>query len=166
MHSRIFQLSTKRLPKDEWIDDNYFVDDYAYFGIDYTGESEDRKGDIEWLKEILPEKMFKVEGNKITIINNGECLFGEYKKDLIKKATNLIFEAGEEPGAVLHSFVGVGAYEISQRAKRIIDTDMLFSIEGWNNLGYSNDLVEYAHFVFKNGKSKTLYINGILDYHF
>lgn len=166
MHSRIYQLSTKRLPKDEWIDDNSFIDYYGGFGIDYTHESEDREDDLKWLGQYLPKKTFKINGDEITILNNGECLFNEYKKDLAEKVNKLTFETGGEIGSVLHSFLGCGAYEISNRAKRIIDTEFLFSIDDWNFLDYSNGLVEYAYNVFKNNKSKTLYVNGILDYHF
>lgn len=166
MHSRIYQLSTERLPQDEWIDDLTFIDNYGQFNIDYTCKSDDREDDLEWLKKCLPKNVFKMEGDKITILNNGECLFNEYKKDLLDKVNKLTFETGDGMSAVLHSFVGCGAYDLSLRARRIIDAEFLFSIESWNFLDYSNCLVEYAHSVFKNGKGKTLYVNGILDYHF
>lgn len=161
MHSRIFQLSAEKLPKENWIDDLCITDyDMGYFGIDYCGETDYYDDDLKWLKQVLPKEVFKVKGRKIEIVSDGSCLFDEYKNDLLQKVQDMSFSGGAK------SFLGVGPFGISYRAKRIIETDFLFRIDDFGGLGTTNTLVEYAHTAMHNDKyPKTLYINGILDYH-
>lgn len=160
MHSTIFQLSTERLSEDEWINENTFIEDYGRFGIDYTNEGIDREEEIESLADILPKSVFKVEGDKVTILNNGECLFEQYKRDLQQILDEMTYNKGTS------SALASGAYRLSKRALRIIDCNTLFHIPEWNWLGTSNDLLEYANYAFEKRKPKTLYICGILDYHY
>lgn len=160
MHSTIFQLSTERLSEDKWINENTFLEDYGKFGIDYTNEDIDRQEAIERLAEILPKSVFKVEGDKVTILNNGECLFEQYKKDLQQILDKMTYNKD------IDSALSLGAYRLFKRAMRIIDCNSLFHIPDWNWLGTSNDVLEYANYAFEKGKPKVLYIGGILDYHF
>lgn len=162
MHSRIFQLSTRRIPEEDWINENSFdFETYGRFGIDYVSVLVDRENSLDWLKDVLPEKMFKVEGDKITILNDGSCLFEGYKNDLMEMVNKLTFV-----GDVQNSFLGIGAFKIEHRAKKIINTDFLFSIEDWTELDTPNDLVGYCYDTFHSDKPKILYVNGILDYHY
>lgn len=160
MHSTIYQLSTERLDKDEWINENTFLEGYGEHGIDYTNADVDRDWQLEKLSDILPKSVFKVEGDKITILNNGECLFEQYKKDLQEILDKMTYNCGRD------SALGIGAYRLSQRAMKIIDTSSLFHIPEWNWLDTSNTLIEYANYVFEKDKPKILYVNGILDYHY
>ena len=157
MRSRIFQLSTERLPKDEWIDEISISDaDMGYYGIDYYGETETYEEDLKHLAEILPKEVFKVEGNKITILSDGSCLFEQYKKELLEMVQEMDF----------NSFLNTAPFKIKEKAKKIIPTDYLFYIQDWGGyLETSNALIEYAANAVREGKPKELYINGILYYH-
>lgn len=162
MHSRIFQLSTKKLPKEEWINDLSISEaDMGYHGIDYCDETDDRKYDLKWLAEVLPKEVFRVKGGKIEIISDGSCLFDAYKKELLEKVQNMEFSEGT------CTFLGLGPSEICYRARRIIDTDFLFLINDWDGLCRFNSLVRYAHYAMHDENAqKVLYVNGILDYHY
>lgn len=160
MHSTIFQLSTERLSKDKWINEDTFLEEHGKFGIDYTYEYKDREYAINMLADILPKSVFKVEGDNVTILNNGDCLFEQYKKDLQQILDKMTYNKD------IDSALALGAYRLSKRALRIIDCNTLFHITDWNWLGTSNDILEYANFVYEKGNPKVLYINGILDYHF
>ena len=165
MHSRIFQLSTKRLPEEEWITDLSISEaDMGYHGIDYCGENYDRENDLERLANVLPKEVFKVEGDKIEIISDGSCLWEAHKAKMIEVIKNMEYLGGETP---YQSFFNLGGYKITCMAKNMLDTDFLFYIDDWNGCcGTSNDLLHYAiHAMASKDYPKVLYVNGILDYH-
>ena len=112
------------------------------------------------LKKCTGLNDIKVEGDKVTILNNGECLFEQYKKDLQQILDKMTYNKDVD------SALSLGAYRLFKRAMRIIDCNSLFHIPDWNWLGTSNDILEYANYAFEKGKPKVLYIGGILDYHF
>ncbi len=165
MHSRIFQLSTEKLPQDEWINELSISDaDMGYHGIDYCGDTDNREDDLSLLAHVLPKDVFKVTGDKIEIISDGSCLFDDYKRRFISTLQNMEF-AG--PFYDNQSWVGLGEYTLCRMARNILDIDFLFYIDDWSGcLSKSNELIHYAHHVFADDKPKVLYVNGILDYHF
>lgn len=163
MHSRIFQLSTKKLPKDEWINEFSISDsEMGYYGIDYCDETDTYKEDLEELAKILPKDVFKMKGRKIEIISDGSCLFENYKARILKMVLNMEYDRGE------YQFLGLTPYKIGNLVRNILNTDFLFFIdEEGDNVERSNALVSYAFNAMNDEKyPKTLYINGILDYHF
>lgn len=166
MHSRIFQLSAERLPEDEWIDESNISEyDMGFNGIDYCRISEDREDDLEWLANVLPKEVFKVEGDRIEIISDGSCLWEAHKAQMIDTVKNMEYTGAENPR---QNFFALGDYILARMAKNMLDTDFLFYIDGWNGCcSKSNDLLHYALYAMKNDNSpRVLYVNGILDYHF
>lgn len=166
MHSRIFQLSTKRLDKEEWInEDDISEADMGYNGIDYCFESDDREEDLKWLANHLPKEVFKVEGDRIEIISDGSCLWEAHKTKMIDAIKNMAYTGGE---SAYQDFFALGGYIIARMAKNMLGLDFLFYIDDWNECcGKSNDLLQYVLYAMEDDKhSKVLYVNGILDYHF
>lgn len=162
MHSRIFQLSTEKLPQDEWIDCGSIPDmDMGRFLIDYYGRTDYYDEDLKDLAETLPRSVFKVEGRKIEIVSDGSCLFEQYKKDLLWMVSKLQYDSGD------FQFLGFGPYAIADRARKIINTSFLFYMDNWTSgIDTIESLVSYAFCAMNDGKyPRTLYVNGILDYH-
>lgn len=167
MHSRIFQLSTKRLPEEKWIDEsNISESDMGYLGIDYCRVSNNREEDLEWLAECLPKDVFKVEGDRIEIISDGSCLWEAHKAKMLDVIKNMEYSGSGNPR---QNFFALGDYTIARMAKNMLGIDFLFYIDCWDQCcGRSNDLLHYALYAMKDDKDcpRTLYVNGILDYHF
>lgn len=162
MHSRIFQLSTENLPQDEWINYDSISDlDMGRYFIDYCVRTDYYEDDLKRLAEILPKRVFKVEGRKIEIVSDGSCLFEQYKKDLLWMVSEMQFDSGD------FQFLGFAPYAIADRARRIINTDFLFYMEDWSGgVGTTETLISYAFNAMNDERyPKTLYINGILNYH-
>lgn len=165
MHSRIFQLSEKRLPEDEWIDESNISEyEMGVNGIDYCRISEDREDDLEWLANVLPKEVFKVEGDRIEIISDGSCLWEAHKAQMLDVIKNMEYSGSENPR---QNFFALGDYILARMAKNMLGIDFLFYIDCWNGCcSKSNDLLHYALYAMKNETaSRVLYVNGILDYH-
>lgn len=58
MHSRIYQLSTKELDQDDFLEDYHIHDWFLETVADYVNDS-DREKDIEWLEESLSGVTFE-----------------------------------------------------------------------------------------------------------
>ena len=166
MHSRIFQLSTKRLDEDEWINEYDISEaDMGYNGINYCSVSDDREDDLEWLANALPKEVFKVKGDRIEIISDGSCLWETHKAKMIETIKNMEYNGS---GHAKNDFLALGGSIIARMAKNMLDLNFLFYLDDWNECcGKSNELLHYAVCAMADEKrSKTLYVNGILDYHF
>lgn len=165
MHSRIYQLSTERLPQEEWLtESDISTSDMDHECIDYVQECPGRRD--EFLKQfvnVLPEDVFKVKGDTITIVADPAVLWDRYKAELISLLENMEFKDEEYDKK---SWLGLGEYYLCRRAQKMIDIDSLFYIMDWTDcLAKSNSLVSYAHHLWEDGV-RTIYICGILDYHF
>lgn len=161
MHSRIYQLSTERLPQHEWLTENDIspIDIHSRF-TDYVAECPERRDEfLENIADALPKEVFHVNGDCITIIANPAVLWDKYKADFISLLQNMEFESEKYDAT---SWRGLGDYYLCRKANRIIDIDSLFYIMDWDE---SNGLVSFAYHLWKKGE-RVIYINGILDYHF
>lgn len=165
MHARIYQLNTERLPKEDWINEYTFEPDHLnQFLVDYVNDNreEHRNEDLKWLKELLPETTFKMEGDEITIIGDGRESFYEWRLKAFSLLNNMNYD----------SWARNDSYKLLNMGRKIIDTDHLFYIEDWSGLGWVNTLFEvakYAHEdMLKSGSEEypKLYVNGILDFHY
>mgnify|MGYP007039811124 CR=1 FL=1 len=76
MHSRIFQLSEKRIPESEYMQLSFYYDHWFTNEIaDWIDES-DRNDDIEWLKSVYSDGVVYGEDD------NGQYLIVESKKKI------------------------------------------------------------------------------------
>lgn len=158
MHARIYQISLENKCQDDWITEFSITEsDMGYLGIDYASPSTSREKDLEWLKECLPTDMFLMEGNEITILNDGtETLTNVFER--IKEYVN---------GIDIDEYVNdmtFFEYRIKAKSRDILDISHLFFTDGWSDYPtYSTEFVRYCH-TLKPGTK--IYVNGILDYHF
>ena len=169
MHSFIYQIKAINRPtNDELIDEDYFDDSYYNeHGIDYMTLLEDgseRRNDaLENLKEILPESMFKVDGDCIEVLSDGKEVFEAWKEELLELVTNMEYDM---EGGLHYSFCSLGEYSIKTQSRSLFPTDSLFSLfdeEGdiWETLERSTALVLFA----KRYVGKKLYVGSIFDDH-
>ena len=158
MHARIYQISLENKCEEDWINDELITDsDMAYYGIDYVCESDEREDDLQWLKDTLPTDMFSVNGNEITLLNDGaDILASHFKK--IKDYINGISEENYVNDTFPYD------YKIKNLVNNILNIEHLFFIDDWSNCPtYSIDFIRYCH---QRGKGTKFYVNGILDYHY
>lgn len=158
MHARIYQISLENKCQDDWIsEDSITESDMGYLGIDYITESRDREDDLKWLKDCLPTSMFSVEGNEITLLNDGN--------EILRRSFNSIkdFVNGVDVEDYIKDLI-MFEYRIKSKSRDILNICHLFFIDGWaGHPCHSTDFVRFCHGCKPGTK---LYVNGILDYHF
>lgn len=173
MHSFIYQIKAINRPtNDELIDEDYFDESYLNeHGVDYMTLLEDgseRRNDaLENLKEILPESMFKVDGDCIEVISDGKEVFEAWKKYMLELVSNMEYQLEVKTADdFCHDFCGVGSYLVEKNAKTLINTYSLFySLDEdgsvFETLSSGTSLVLFA----KRYVGKKLYVGSIFDYH-
>lgn len=101
MHSRIFQISEKPIPKDEYFNEERYYDSFVGSIADYVAETkkEDRESELQWLEGCMNGAV-KREGEKFTIINKHAYFKPMFKQFVgnVKLLKNISFEhfVGEE----------------------------------------------------------------------
>lgn len=162
-HSRIYQVSSKRIAKGDYASPDDFYEnsgDFAdYIGDEQTGD--DRKEDIEHLANTLSD-IFDLSDDGETLIYKGDEAMQKFKKDwaaAIRKAAREITEDNvleSSPRWQVRSICNETHLQTSRRVK----------IEEWNGwAGPMDDLIEWmAYKKFKAGKK--LYIGAVIDYHY
>lgn len=156
MHARIYQISLKNKHQDDWITEHSISDtDMGSLGIDYTAPSRNRNEDLELLKIALPTDMFSMNGNEVTLLNDGT--------DVLRKA--LISIRGYVNGITEDGYINSGMFEdrITSLSCNVLNVNHLFYIDDDSEPVRSTEFIRYCH-ALKPGTK--LYINGILDYHF
>ena len=75
MHSRIYQISTKPIHKDDYIDESNYYDHWFLHSVaDYVNDDTDRTDDIKWFKEC-----YEKDGLSFGTDENGEYFIVEDK---------------------------------------------------------------------------------------
>lgn len=153
-HSRIFELSTEPITKDEYVTESTFYDGFVGSVADYVDGNTDREEDIKWL-------LYVVEGYGVTYNKeNQSIIFNEdFKLNYFKEkfesfkiaAHNITFEQFAGVNSM-----GLGIYTL----KNYIEDKYGFYIykDGlWSTLdSFVRDLKEGV----------TYYIGAIIDYHY
>ena len=161
MHSNIFQITTERVGKDCYLnEDTLMQGDNGYY--DYCSEISDevRKENINYLVEsILPKGMFELTSDDTMRYNGGmEQWKEEFVADIRKKAEAITTENMME-------CVG-SVYQLKEALKNPLDTGYHFYLneEGWQS--YAEQSFDFMEFVCTLEVGTTLYIGGVIDYHF
>ena len=160
MHSRIFQISTVRVDKE-----NYLNEDTLQQGdgslYDYCAEvdDEERKQDIADLVEYaLPKGMFELTSDDTIRYNGGIEQWKEgVVADIHKKAEAITTENMLEYMPI---------YNLKEALKNPLDTNYHFYLDGEGWQSYAEQSFAFMEFVCTLEPGTTLYIGGVIDYHF
>lgn len=160
MHSRIFQISTTRVEEDNYLNENTLLQGDGIF-YDYCAEidNEERKQDIADLVEYaLPKGMFELTSDDtIRYKGSGEKWKEEFVANIRKKAEVITTENMLEWGPV---------YYLKQALNNPLNTDYHFYLDGEGCQSYAEQSFAFMKFVSTLEPGTTLYIGGVIDYHF
>lgn len=160
MHSRIFQISSKRIAKGDYANPEDFYDNSGDFAdyIGYEIEGDERKADIGCLAEELSDLFALDESGEALIYKGGLDAFKQAWADAIHKTVE-----GITADNVLMTMVRYRLECICNETH--LRSSFRVFIPEWN--GYAatmSDLIGYiASERFKPGKK--LYIGAVIDYH-
>ena len=161
MHSKIFQITETRVDKDNYLnEDTLMQGDGSFF--DYCAEidEEERKEQIENLvNSILPEGMFELTSDDTIVYKGGaEKWVESFVADIHDKAAAITAKnAMEWFGAV---------YRLEQALKDPLDTCYWFYRDAEGISAYAEQSYDFMHEVCRLEPGPTLYIGGVIDYHF
>lgn len=165
MHSKIFQISSKPIPKAKWDNgSDYF--EQMNGAADYIGdeqENDDRKDCIANLAGELKD-LFTLDEKGTALVYKGADGLKAFKKawsDAIHEQAALITPESVVHGACMERYILQ-----SMCNQTHLRTSFRVNIEEWN--GYPSpmeDMIEWIdHEGFKRGKK--VYIGSVFDYHF
>lgn len=153
MHSRIFQLSTKPIEKEDYITEEDFIDSFVGKIADYVSSNTDREDDIEWFKSCYSKAKVSVEDSVVIFPKGFREGYFENKFEVFKKlSSELTFE----------EFAGLKYSGSIFDIKEALEDEYGFYIyiedEGVNTLDY---------FIRRLMKENTIYYFGAtVDYHY
>lgn len=160
MHSRIFQISTERVDRDNYLDENT-LEQGSYDFYDYCANigDEERKEDISDLVEYaLPKGMFELTSDDTILYKGGiEQWKAEYVANVRKKAETLTVENMLEWSTI---------YYLKQAIENPLDTGYHFYLDGEGCQSFAEASFAFMEFVCTLEPGTTLYIGGVIDYHF
>lgn len=161
MHSKIFQITQTRVDKENYLnEDTLMQGDDSYF--DYCAEidDEERKKHIDYLvNHILPKGMFELTSEDTILYKGGaEKWKEEFASEVRKKAEAII------PDKVLE-WVGP-VYQLKKFLKDPLDTGYWFYTDAEGVQSYAEQSYEFLREICTLEPGTTLYIGGVIDYHF
>lgn len=157
MHSRIFQVSSSPIKKEDYIEEyryeDYFVPSHADYVVEQT-DKESIKSDLEWLSN---HNGIVVDiGKKTITITSKEEFFTE-KHDKFKEL------AGQLSNISLEDFISDKKYFDFYELKELYDDQHGFYIDDNDEyMGYAS----LDHWIRNAEEGKVYYIGAIFDYHF
>lgn len=151
MHSRIFQIETKKMDRDDYIQSCFFdYDEISHFADYVDDDRVDVKHDLQWLDKDI-QGIFKREGRKLTLLNTN-AFVDEWKQEIKRKAESVdLFD--------WQSFYDLKA--LMRETHRFSD----FKI--YCEYGGLMDFASYVRYLITSHKpGDVFYIGGIVDYHY
>lgn len=159
MHSRIFQITTKPVKKE-----NYLNEFTLYQGensmIDYCDEidDEEREANIECLVgSVLPKGMFTRIGANVIRYNGG---MQQWKEEAIAKIIEKIATITTD------NYFEFDLYLLRKTLTNPLDTAYLFYTDAESTQDWAEESYEFMQFVSRLEEGTLLYIGGVIDYHF
>lgn len=160
MHSRIFQISTEPIDKENYLNEDTLQQGDGSF-YDYCSEidEEDRKEDIANLvNHALPKGMFELISDDTMRYNGGiEQWKEEYVANIKKRANALTADNMLEWGST---------YYLKQAVENPLDVAYHFYLAGEGCQSFAEQSFAFMEFVCGLEPGTTLYIGGVIDYHF
>lgn len=160
MHSRIFQISTTRVEKDNYLNEDTLQQGDGSF-YDYCANigDEERKQDIADLVEYaLPKGMFELTSDDTIRYNGGiEQWKEEFVANIHKKAEAITTENMQEYMPI---------YNLKEALQNPLNTGYHFYLDGDGCQTFAEPSFAFMEFVCTLEPGTTLYIGGVIDYHF
>ena len=160
MHSRIFQLSTERIDKDEYLCSSHYEsyeDIFIGAVADYVADSEDREEDIKWIGDSY--KDIKVSHNHVddTMFTFKKGFAKKYFKDRYKEFKDISSKMTFEDFAGITDTTGMSVYRVKQCMENT-----------WGFYIYSSDFgtISLDRFIREHmEEGKPYFVGGTVDYH-
>lgn len=161
MHSRVFQISTTQIVKENYLnEDTLNQGDNSFYDYCADISDEERKEDIANLvNSILPKGMFElVSEDTIRYTGNGMEQWKEkYVAEIRKKAEAITVE---------NMFEWSSTYHLKQTIDNPLDTGYYFYLNGDGCQSFAEPSFEFMLFVSSLETGTLLYVGGVIDYHF
>lgn len=160
MHSRIFQISTEQIDKENYLDENTLNQgDDSFYDYCANIDDEERKEDIANLVNYLPKGMFElVSEDTIRYTGDGmEQWKEEYVANIRKKAKAVTVE---------NMLKWSSTYYLKQAIENPLDTAYHFYLDGAGCQSFAEPSFEFMQFVCTLEPGTLLYVGGVIDYHF
>jgi hypothetical protein len=160
MHSSIFQISTQPIGKENYIDENTFIDgDFSFYDYCANMSDEQHKEEISDLVEYkLPKGMFELTSEDTILYKGGvEQWKKEFVANIHEKAETLTVENMLEWRPL---------YNLEQAIENPLDTNYRFYLDGDGNQSFTEASFAFMEFVCGLEPDTTLHVGGVVDYHF
>ena len=160
MHSRVFQISTEQIDKENYLDENTLNQgDDSFYDYCANIDDEERKEDIANLVNYLPKGMFElVSEDTIRYTGDGmEQWKEEYVANIRKKA---------EAVTVENMLKWSSTYYLKQAIENPLDTAYHFYLDGAGCQSYAEQSFAFMQLVCSLEPGTILYVGGVIDYHF
>ena len=161
MHSTIFQITKTRVEKENFLnEDTLMQGDNSHF--DYCAEMDDkvRKEEIDYLvNHILPKGMFELTSEDTILYKGGADKWKEdFVSEIRKKAEAITPDKVQD-------WIGP-VYQLEKVLKDPLDTGYWFYTDAEGVQSYAEQSYEFLREVCDLEPDTTLYIGGVIDYHF
>ncbi|WP_285948815.1 hypothetical protein [Bacteroides congonensis] len=160
MHSRIFQISTEPIDKENYLNEDTLQQGDGSF-YDYCSEidEENRKEDIANLvNHALPNGMFELISDDTMRYNGGiEQWKEEYVANIKKRADALTVD---------NMLEWCSTYYLKQAIENPLDTAYHFYLDSDGCPAFAEQSFAFMEFVCALEPGTVLYIGGVIDYHF
>lgn len=161
MHSTIFQITKTRVEKENYLnEDTLMQGDNSHF--DYCAEMDDevRKEEIDYLvNHILPKGMFELTSEDTILYKGGADKWKEDFVSEIRKRAEAI-----TPDKV-QDWIGP-VYQLEKYLKDPLGTSYWFYTDEEGVQLYAEQSYEFLREICDLEPGTTLYIGGVIDYHF
>ena len=161
MHSTIFQITKTRVEKENFLNEDTLMQwDNSHF--DYCAEMDDkvRKEEIDYLvNHILPKGMFELTSEDTILYKGGADKWKEdFVSEIRKKAEAITPDKVQD-------WIGP-VYQLEKFLKDPLDTGYWFYTDAEGVQSYAEQSYEFLREVCDLEPDTTLYIGGVIDYHF
>lgn len=161
MHSKIFQITQTRVDKDNYLnEDTLMQGDNSHF--DYCAEidNEERKYHIDNLvNNVLPKGMFELTSEDTILYKRGAEKWKEdFVSEIRKKAEAITPDRVQD-------WIGP-VYQLEKFLKDPLDTGYWFYTDTEGVQSYAEQSYEFLREICALELGTTLYIGGVIDYHF
>lgn len=158
MHSRIFQISTKPIHRDDYIEESNYWDHWFIGSVaDYVNGNTDRNDDIGWLKSCYEDK-----GLLFGIDNYGEYFIIEDKSKYFEGRLEMFKDILKELSEItLDDFITDNCDVKMYRLKAAYNDKFGFYVE---NEGWGTETLD--DYIRHSDNGTKYYIGATIDYHF